>query len=90
MSASVLYMSVSVDGYIAGPDDGPDNPGGEGFMRLHEWLAGGESGRPPGPAGQMYDQMVAVARRAGDRPGDRYAGGHPHPLPRPALSRDMP
>ena len=37
MSASVLYMSMSVDGYIAAPHDGPDNPGGDGFMRLHEW-----------------------------------------------------
>jgi hypothetical protein len=26
MSASVLYMSMSVDGYIAAPNDGPDNP----------------------------------------------------------------
>lgn len=40
MSASVLYMSMSVDGYIAGPNDDPDNPGGggDGFDRLHEWF----------------------------------------------------
>jgi hypothetical protein len=37
MSRSVLYMSMSVDGYIAGPHDTPDNPGGDGFMRLHDW-----------------------------------------------------
>ena len=37
MSVSVLYMSVSLDGYIAGPNDGPGNPGGDDFMRLHEW-----------------------------------------------------
>ena len=37
MSISVLYMSMSLDGYIAGPNDAPDNPGGDGFMRLHEW-----------------------------------------------------
>jgi dihydrofolate reductase len=30
-------MSMSLDGYIAGPNDGPDNPGGDGFMRLHDW-----------------------------------------------------
>ncbi len=30
-------MSMSLDGYIAGPDDKPGNPGGDGFMRLHEW-----------------------------------------------------
>jgi dihydrofolate reductase len=48
MSASVLYMSVSLDGYIAGPNDGPDNPGGDRFMRLHEWYGFG----PDGPRGE--------------------------------------
>lgn len=38
MSKSVLYMSMSVDGFIAGPNDAPDNPGGDDFMRLHEWF----------------------------------------------------
>jgi dihydrofolate reductase len=38
MSASVLYMSMSLDGFIAGPNDNPDNPGGDDFMRLHEWF----------------------------------------------------
>jgi hypothetical protein len=28
---------------------------------------------------------VAVARRVGDRSGDRHAGGHTHPRPRPSL-----
>ncbi|WP_243062256.1 dihydrofolate reductase family protein [Humibacter sp. RRB41] len=37
VSASVLYMSMSLDGYIAGPNDRPGNPGGDDFMRLHEW-----------------------------------------------------
>ena len=38
MSRSVLYMSMSLDGFIAGPNDQPDNPGGDNFMRLHEWF----------------------------------------------------
>ena len=38
MSVSVLYMSMSLDGYIAGPNDAPGNPGGDGFDRLHEWI----------------------------------------------------
>jgi hypothetical protein len=29
-------MSMSLDGYIAGPNDEPRNPGGDGFMRLHD------------------------------------------------------
>jgi dihydrofolate reductase len=37
MSRSVLYMSMSLDGYIAGPNDEPGNPGGDDFMRLHAW-----------------------------------------------------
>lgn len=41
MSASVLYMSMSLDGYIAGPNDEPGNPGGDDFMRLHEWYESG-------------------------------------------------
>lgn len=44
MSASVLYMSMSLDGYIAGPNDNPDNPGGDGFMRLHDWYGFGPDG----------------------------------------------
>ena len=34
-------MSMSLDGYIAGPNDQPDNPGGDDFMRLHEWYGFG-------------------------------------------------
>jgi hypothetical protein len=79
-------MSMSLDGYIAGPDDGPGNPGGDGFMRLHEWLAtaDGDSGRPPGPAGEMYDEMeatgaVLVGRRTAEQAG-HYEGNH-HGVP---------
>jgi hypothetical protein len=39
VSASVLYMSMSLDTYIAAPNDEPGNPGGDGFDRLHEWGA---------------------------------------------------
>lgn len=93
MSASVLYMSMSLDGYIAGPNDEPDNPGGDGFMRLHEWLADGESGRPPGPAGEMYDQMqatgaVLVGRRTAEQAG-HYNGNH-HGVPIVVVSHRPP
>ena len=47
MSTSVLYMSMSLDGYIAGPNDEPGNPGGDGFMRLHEWYGFGSDGPDP-------------------------------------------
>jgi len=62
MSASVLYMSMSLDGYIAGPNDEPSNPGGDGFARLHEWMAPGgrELVRPDGPAGEVMDEWNAA------------------------------
>ena len=44
MSESVLYMSMSLDGYIAGPNDEPENPGGDEFMRLHDWYGFGPDG----------------------------------------------
>jgi dihydrofolate reductase len=37
-------MSMSLDGYIAGPNDTPVNPGGDGFMRLHDWYEFGSEG----------------------------------------------
>src|SRR5262245_59906613 len=61
-SVSVLYMSMSLDGYIAGPNDEPGNPGGDGFIRLHEWglTPVGEGHRTDGPAGQLNDEMNTV------------------------------
>jgi dihydrofolate reductase len=62
MGLAVLYMSMSVDGYIAGPDDHPGNPGGDGFDRLHEWISPGDGtyGRPPDPAGALFDEWNAT------------------------------
>jgi dihydrofolate reductase len=55
-------MSMSLDGYIAGPHDELGNPGGDGFGRLHEWLVtpDGEFGRPSGLGGQVWDEMIAT------------------------------
>ena len=93
MSSSVLYMSMSLDGYIAGPNDEPGNPGGDGFMRLHEWLADGESGRPSGAAGELVGQMnatgaVLVGLRTAEQ-ADHYKGDH-HGVPIFVLSHRPP
>jgi dihydrofolate reductase len=84
--ASVLYMSMSLDGYIAGPNDEPGNPGGDGFDRLHEWIAtpDGEYGRPAGPAGELFDEMdapgaVLAGRRTAEQI-DHWGGDH-HGVP---------
>ena len=86
MSTSVLYMSMSLDGYIAGPNDNPDNPGGDGFMRLHEWFVtpDGEFFRPSGPSGQLIDEInatgaVLVGRRLAEQI-DHWGGDH-HGVP---------
>jgi dihydrofolate reductase len=86
MSSSVLYMSMSLDGYIAGPNDGPANPGGDGFARLHEWIAtpDGEFGRPSGPPGQLWDEWnltgaVLAGRRTVEQV-DHWQGDH-HGVP---------
>ena len=86
MSTSFLFMSMSVDGFIAGPDDTPDNPGGEGFMRLHDWLldSAGEISRPAGPAGDLYDEIntsgaVLAGRRTVEQV-DHWGGSH-HGVP---------
>jgi dihydrofolate reductase len=86
VSISVLYMSMSVDGYIAGPDDKPGNPGGDGFMRLHDWFvtSRGELSRPAGPAGDLIDEInatgaVLAGRRTVEQAG-HWQGNH-HGVP---------
>jgi dihydrofolate reductase len=86
VSASVLYMSMSLDGYIAGPNDEPGNPGGDGFDRLHDWFVtpDGEYGRPAGPGGQLWDEMHATgAVLAGRRTVEQvdHWGGDAHGRP---------
>lgn len=86
MSASVLYMSMSLDGYIAGPNDEPDNPGGDGFLRLHEWglTSDGERHRTEGLVGQLNDEMnVTGAVLAGRRTAEQanHWGGNHHSVP---------
>jgi dihydrofolate reductase len=36
-------LSMSLDGFIAGPNDGPERPLGEDGMRLFAWYAGGDT-----------------------------------------------
>ncbi|MFI0444509.1 dihydrofolate reductase family protein [Actinomadura sp. 6N118] len=38
MGTVVLHKSMSLDGFVAGPDIGAEHPMGRGGMRLHEWM----------------------------------------------------
>ena len=86
MSASVLYMSMSLDGYIAGPHDEPGNPGGDGFGRLHDWYGDSQpSGAGPSKASaEFLDEMNATgAVLAGRRTVEQvdHYNGHHHGVP---------
>ena len=86
MSASVLYMSMSLDGYIAGPNDAPGNPGGDGFMRLHEWYVrrtGSSPGRPGRPEHFSTRCNATGAVLAGRRTVEQvdHWGGDHHGVP---------
>jgi dihydrofolate reductase len=45
MSSVVCQISISLDGFVAGPNQSVDNPIGEGGMRLHEWAFATDSWR---------------------------------------------
>ena len=82
MSATVLYMSMSLDGFIAGPNEGPDNGLGDGGERLHDWAladeprgASGIPGRPSGVNGQVYDEMMSTGAVVAGRGTFEPAGG---------------
>ncbi|MFL6042793.1 MAG: dihydrofolate reductase family protein [Gaiellales bacterium] len=38
MSRVTSQISISIDGYVAGPNQSPENPLGEGGERLHDWV----------------------------------------------------
>src|SRR4051794_40040062 len=88
MRKSILYMSMSLDGFIAGPDDGQGNGLGNGGHRLHEWLGEPVSGYPhfdpPGLSGQVFAEVMATGAVVVGRKTFDYAGhwnGDHHGVP---------
>jgi dihydrofolate reductase len=45
MSSVTCQISMSLDGFVAGPNQSVENPIGEGGMRLHEWAFATDSWR---------------------------------------------
>lgn len=99
MPASVLYMSMSLDGFVAGPNEAVDNGLGDGGERLHEWFSGGAAtehggvpGRPGGVNGAVMDEVMAtgavVAGRGTFEPAGGWGGDHHDGVPIFILSRD--
>jgi dihydrofolate reductase len=101
VSATVLYMSMSLDGFIAGPNERPDNGLGDGGERLHEWFPAdadtdhkGLPGRPAGVNGQVADEFMAtgavVAGRGTFEPAGGWGGDHHDGVPIFILTRKDP
>jgi dihydrofolate reductase len=99
MSSTVLYMSMSLDGFIAGPNESLDNGLGDGGERLHEWAFPGAEGgdfeaavaRLRGVNRQVYDEMMStgavVAGRGTFEPAGGWGGDHHEGVPIYILSR---
>ena len=101
MSATVLYMSMSLDGFIAGPNARMGNGLGDGGERLHEWMRSrgadpdsGVPGRLAGVNGQLFDEIMAtgaiVAGRGTFEPAGGWGGDHHDGVPIWILSRQPP
>jgi dihydrofolate reductase len=100
VSATVLYMSMSLDGFIAGPNEGPENGLGDGGHRLHEWfMTDGDLDldglrRSGGVNGQIVDEFMStgavVAGRGTFEPAGGWDGDHHDGVPIFIVARDEP
>jgi dihydrofolate reductase len=100
MSSTVLYMSMSLDGFITGPNEGPDNALGDGGERLHDWVFPGTEGgdfeeaeaRLRGVNRTIYDEFMStgavVAGRGTFEPAGGWGGDHHDGVPIYILSRN--
>jgi dihydrofolate reductase len=101
VSATVLYMSISLDGFVAGPNEGPDNGLGDGGHRLHEWFLTEDGAvdleairRLGGVNGKVVDELMAtgavVAGRGTFEPAGGWRGDHHDRVPIFILTRRDP
>jgi dihydrofolate reductase len=99
--ASVLYMSMSLDGFIAGPNERMDNGLGDGGERLHEWFLTGsgdvdlEAIRDLGGVnGNVMDEAMStgavVAGRGTFEPAGGWGGDHHDGVPIYIVAREEP
>jgi dihydrofolate reductase len=72
-----MGLSMSLDGFIAGPNDGPEHPLGEGGERLFDWYSTGDTeyGLPGTEmVFRVSQQSVELLRRAHARMGAFVTG----------------
>jgi dihydrofolate reductase len=100
VSATVLYMSMSLDGFIAGPNERPDNGLGDGGHRLHQWSPDSDpdrnvtSGYLAGVNRRVHDEAMAtgaiVAGLGTVEPAGFWGGDHHDGVPIFILTRRDP
>jgi len=99
MSATVLYMSMSIDGLVTGPNVRPDNGLGDGGLRLHDWaFPEGEfdltGATLTGANRTVWDEMMAtgavIAGRRTFEPAGGWDGDHHDGVPIFIVARDKP
>lgn len=85
MSKLRFRISMSLDGFVAGPDQSVDNPIGIGGMRLHEWvfplapwraMHGLEGGEVNASAAVVDESLANIGATVMGR---NMFGGHPGP-----------
>jgi dihydrofolate reductase len=93
MGNVVVGLTVSLDGFIAGANDGPERPLGDGGDRLFAWMAAGGDGNrvdeflaPPDASKVVVDEWktecgaIVSGRRTFDSAGG-WEHGHPIDVP---------
>ena len=85
MSKLRFRIAISLDGFVAGPEQSVDNPLGVGGMRLHEWVFGlaawrAEHGLPGGEVNESTTIIEQARANVGATVmGRNMFGGHPGP-----------
>ena len=77
MGKVAVGLTMSLDGFIAGPNDGPERPLGEGGERLFEWYSGGDTEYEMPGTGMVFrisPQSVELLREANERMGAFVTG----------------
>jgi dihydrofolate reductase len=91
MGSIRLDMTLSLDGYVAGPADGREAPMGEGGFRLFNWL---DHRNEPGPHGDVFAELQAtrafISGRRTYELADHWQGDHHDGVPILVLTHDVP
>jgi dihydrofolate reductase len=95
MSSTVLYMSMSLDGFIAGPNAAIDNGLGDNGERLHHWIDGGQNldkldGADKEVADDFMTTGAVIAGRGTFEPAGGWGGDHHDGVPIFIISRHEP